>query len=350
MGFGFLHGKKSKQDEDLKEVKVGEDDKKQIGPMVKLPGMQDFQPIGPWQIKRIYSDDIGPRCLCLLDEVAELVEKTGIATQEGKEEDAIKQEIIMLVKSITQLGRSSGMHCILAPLDVNTWLPTPKGWNRLGDLRVGDEVFGPEMNAVKVLAVSEVKRPEHVYRLNLRLWCANSRNFAPVDGRKTMQVVADGQHYFPVLMNSVFGLGSVDRSLLHYGKMSMIEVLYEMKRGKNITIPAPSFAIYGHSNTMLRNGMLYLWHLSSVDVLPTCDTMCILVDHEEHQFVISDRWLLKEWLDEGHGMSEAPSFEWMAENCMLTYNTQRNDASIIPGVIQSNPLSIKTLVRIKRRI
>ena len=50
----------------------------------------------------------------MLDECAELIEPSGVKTLEGKEEDALKQEIVGLIKSITQLGRSSGMHCILA--------------------------------------------------------------------------------------------------------------------------------------------------------------------------------------------------------------------------------------------
>lgn len=39
----------------------------------------------------------------MLDECSELIEPTGVKTQEGKEEDALKQEIVGLIKSITQL-------------------------------------------------------------------------------------------------------------------------------------------------------------------------------------------------------------------------------------------------------
>lgn len=86
---------------------------KQQGLEVKLPGMADFKPIGPSQINRIYSDNIGPRLLIVADECAELLEPSGVKTTEGKEEDSLKQEIVGLMKSITQLGRSSGMHMIL---------------------------------------------------------------------------------------------------------------------------------------------------------------------------------------------------------------------------------------------
>ena len=54
-----------------------------------------------------------PRLLIVVDEIAELTQKGGIKTTEGKAEDALKDEIISNIQSITQLGRSSGIHCIL---------------------------------------------------------------------------------------------------------------------------------------------------------------------------------------------------------------------------------------------
>lgn len=81
---------------------------------VKLPGCEEFVPLGKSQYNRIYHDDIGPRLLIIADECAELLEPSGLKTEEGKEEDALKQEVVMLMKSITQLGRSSGIHMVLA--------------------------------------------------------------------------------------------------------------------------------------------------------------------------------------------------------------------------------------------
>lgn len=86
---------------------------KQLGLEIRLPGCKNFVPLGKWQYKRIYEDDIGPRLICIIDEAAELIEPSGVRTTEGKEEDALKQEIVGLIKSITQLGRSSGMHCVI---------------------------------------------------------------------------------------------------------------------------------------------------------------------------------------------------------------------------------------------
>lgn len=101
-------GKKNKQPEN------GVQKERIIGLQVKLPGMEKFVPLGKDQYNRIYLDDIGPRLLIVADECAELLEPTGVKTVEGKEEDALKQEIVGLMKSITQLGRSSGIHMVLA--------------------------------------------------------------------------------------------------------------------------------------------------------------------------------------------------------------------------------------------
>ena len=59
---------------------------KQIGLEVKLPGMEDFKPLGKAQYNQIFSDDIGPRLLTIIDECAELLEPSGVKTEEGKQE------------------------------------------------------------------------------------------------------------------------------------------------------------------------------------------------------------------------------------------------------------------------
>ena len=80
---------------------------------IKLPGSDEYVPISKFQYKRIYSDDIGPRLIIIIDEVAELLTPSGSKTQAAKEEDALKQEIISNIQSITQLGRTAGIHMAL---------------------------------------------------------------------------------------------------------------------------------------------------------------------------------------------------------------------------------------------
>lgn len=63
-------------------------------------------------VDKVYADEM-PRLLIVVDEIAELSGKSGIKTTEEKARDALKDEIISNIQSITQLGRSAGIHCIL---------------------------------------------------------------------------------------------------------------------------------------------------------------------------------------------------------------------------------------------
>ena len=73
---------------------------------------ENWIPINKHCVDKCYADSM-PRLLIVCDEIAELTMKSGIKTAEGKNEDALKDEIISNIASITQLGRSSGIHCIL---------------------------------------------------------------------------------------------------------------------------------------------------------------------------------------------------------------------------------------------
>lgn len=81
---------------------------------VKLPGGSGFIPMNKNSIRKVYEDDIGGPLLIIVDEAAELLMRSGLKSEEGKEEDALKAEIEGIIQSITQLGRSSGIHCIIA--------------------------------------------------------------------------------------------------------------------------------------------------------------------------------------------------------------------------------------------
>lgn len=80
---------------------------------VRLPGCEEFVPISRFQVKRVYADDLGPRLLLVCDEMVEVMQKTKLKTTEGREEDAMKDEISTIIQSITQLGRSAGIHMVL---------------------------------------------------------------------------------------------------------------------------------------------------------------------------------------------------------------------------------------------
>ena len=80
---------------------------------ILMPGGTEFVPLSKYQVKRVYADDLGGALLIIVDEVAELLLPSGIKTEAGKEEDAMKQECVNLIQSITQLGRAAGIHMVL---------------------------------------------------------------------------------------------------------------------------------------------------------------------------------------------------------------------------------------------
>ena len=73
---------------------------------------ENWIPINKNSVDKCYADSM-PRLLIVCDEIAELTQKGGIKTSAGKEEDALKDEILANIASITQLGRSAGCHMIL---------------------------------------------------------------------------------------------------------------------------------------------------------------------------------------------------------------------------------------------
>lgn len=101
----------------------------------------NFFPVNKNCVDKVYNDSM-PRLLIVVDEIAELTQKGGVKTADGKAEDALKEEIISLIQSMTQLGRSSGIHLILCtqrndasvipgiiqnnPLSLDTWVEIKK--------------------------------------------------------------------------------------------------------------------------------------------------------------------------------------------------------------------------------
>lgn len=85
---------------------------------VKMPELdicldgENWITINKNSVDKCYNDAM-PRLLIVCDEIAELTQKGGVKTTEGKAEDALKDEIMSNIASITQLGRSAGIHCIL---------------------------------------------------------------------------------------------------------------------------------------------------------------------------------------------------------------------------------------------
>ena len=244
------------------------------------------------------------RLLIVADECAELIEPGGLKTSEGKEEDAMKSEIVGLMKSVTQLGRSAGIHMVLAPLSLNTIVPTTTGFTTIGDIEEGTEVFSMNGMPVKTIGVSTVKKAKRMYSISL----------IDNDDRKAITVNCDHDHYFPVKVR-----GSVE-------KCSMERILALSQQGYNLKF----LGYLGQE-----------WNVHSIERMISEPVKCILVDSKSHQFLVTDR-TSEEWNGGRRWNGCVPT--------ITTYNTQRNDASIIPGVIQNNPLALDTKLPIRRKV
>ncbi len=81
---------------------------------IKLPGGTDFIPANSNVVEYEYSDSLGGPLMIICDECAELLTRNGGKDSESKEEDQKKNEIENIIKSLTQLGRSSCIHLVLA--------------------------------------------------------------------------------------------------------------------------------------------------------------------------------------------------------------------------------------------
>lgn len=337
--------KENKENKEKKHV--------QIGLEVKLPGMDDFKPLGKAQYNQVYSDDIGPRLLTIIDECAELLEPSGVKTEEGKQEDAMKNEITMLIKSITQLGRSSGMHLVIAPLSIDTIIPLTNGtFKTMLTIKPGDYIYDSNNNPTKVLSLSEVKQSNILYEI--RLTNSNLDN-------KIIIIKADEKHRFPIF-NEI---------------SNKIEILTteEIYRATNSELSECSNKIkfVGMNNSY--------FDIISINIIKNELVRCIEIDSDDHLFAIlgsdivdkNGNSIMNEVLKENgckgnsERSEETSKSSENSENIMinrtiqfkqdnlavysvLVHNTQRNDASIIPGVIQNNPLEVGTQVLVKSKI
>ena len=74
---------------------------------------QDWLPVNSNCVDFIYSDEM-KILLIIVDELAELTQRSGQKDSLSKEQDELKGEIMGILQSIAQLGRSAGIHLMLA--------------------------------------------------------------------------------------------------------------------------------------------------------------------------------------------------------------------------------------------
>lgn len=74
---------------------------------------EDWIPANKNSCDYIYEDEM-KRLIIIVDELAELTQRSGGKSEEDKEKNAYKDEIVSILTSIAQLGRSAGIHVLLA--------------------------------------------------------------------------------------------------------------------------------------------------------------------------------------------------------------------------------------------
>lgn len=163
----------------------------------------------------IYSDEM-KMLVTVLDELAEATQKSGIKDQKAKEQDALKDEIINLVTSITQLGRSSAIHIISATQKPNsTVVPTILRSNPLAlatlvetsnhvkvsirDIQVGDKILGTDNQYYDVVDKTPVHIPTKVYSIsftNGNVTCSDTHQWTVHTSDKSYSYVTESEDLF----------------------------------------------------------------------------------------------------------------------------------------------------------
>lgn len=163
----------------------------------------------------IYSDEM-KMLVTVLDELAEATQKSGIKDQKAKEQDALKDEIINLVTSITQLGRSSAIHIISATQKPNsTVVPTILRSNPLAldtlvettnhakvsirDIQVGDMILGTDNQYYEVVDKTPVHIPTKVYSIsftNGNVICSDTHQWTVHTSDNSYSYVTESEDLF----------------------------------------------------------------------------------------------------------------------------------------------------------
>lgn len=154
----------------------------------------------------------GRALLVMVDEYAEAASPTGSKTDEGKEDDAMKGEIQMIVGSIARLGRAAGVHMAVATqrpdakllsgetkdIDVKTPILTTEGFKNMGDLKLGDKVFDEQGKQTSVVNMTDYIDENKVYKVNFK---------NGVDS-----IIAGHSHRWPIRVNNTYKENVLDES------------------------------------------------------------------------------------------------------------------------------------------
>ena len=154
---------------------------------------------------------------------------------------------------LLMFGRKNGK-----ALAVDTDIPTPSGWKKMGDLQVGDTVFAVDGTPSKIITVSPVRRKHDCYRVTFE------------DGA---EIVADGEHLWAVWVE---GFGRVNCTTEQLVQAPEMLSFASVPRFLTNTPVGRSSRLFG-SNEWVK--------VTSIEQVPSVPVKCIGIDHPSHLYL-----------------------------------------------------------------
>lgn len=165
-------------------------------------------------VKYIYSDEM-KMLVTIVDELAELTQLSGSKDQKSKDQDMLRTEIVSLIASITQLGRSAAIHAIVCtqkpsavvlptvirsnPLALDTLVVTDRGDKSLRDITLKDKVFGTDNKFHNILDITPTHTPKTVYKItftNGTVTCSDVHQWTVQNKDNTYEYVTETEDLF----------------------------------------------------------------------------------------------------------------------------------------------------------
>lgn len=165
-------------------------------------------------VNYIYSDEM-KMLVTIVDELAELTQLSGSKDQKSKDQDMLRTEIVSLIASITQLGRSAAIHAIVCtqkpsavvlptvirsnPLALDTVVVTDSGDKLLRNITLNDKVFGTDNKCHNILYITPTHTPKTVYRItftNGSITCSDVHQWTVQNKDNSYEYVTETEDLF----------------------------------------------------------------------------------------------------------------------------------------------------------
>ena len=140
---------------------------------------------------------------------------TGLSQKTEAEKPASETEIVSLIASITQLGRSAAIHAIVCtqkpsavilptvirsnPLALDTLVVTESGDKQLRDITLNDKVFGTDNKFHNISDITPTHTPKAVYRVtftNGTVTCSDVHQWTVQTKDNTYEYVTETEDLF----------------------------------------------------------------------------------------------------------------------------------------------------------